>query len=40
MYGMFVFLPFAYNQYNYYLSQPTEAIIPEEGIRMNIFCTS
>ena len=39
-YGMLVFLPFTHGQYSYYLSQPTEAIIPEESIWMNIFCTS
>ena len=39
-YGMLVFLPFTHSQYSYYLSQPTEAIIPEESIWMNIFCTS
>ena len=38
--GMLVFLPFTHGQYSYYLSQPTEAIIPEESIWMNIFCTS
>ena len=37
---MLVFLPFTHGQYSYYLSQPTEAIIPEESIWMNIFCTS
>ena len=37
-YGMLVFLPFTHGQYSYYLSQPTEAIIPEESIWMNIFC--
>ena len=39
-YGMLVFLPFTHSQYSYYLSQPTEAIIPEESIWMSIFCTS